>query len=136
MTMIGDRLSTRAQRVLPIGCATTMERIAKPLLTGVLVWLVALSTAALPDRPRGCHHHGRPGRHPLGHHPHVPAKRGAIPSRRDEEVKPARLLKVPARERALPAPIPSSSSSHWDVCLAPPGPHRQPLYLLLRTLLL
>src|SRR5262245_21897186 len=112
-----------------------MQRIARPLLMSVLVWLLVLSTGAIPGRPLGSSHRSGPGGPPSGHRPYLPAKRGATPPSQDEPVKVSHLLKLAARTTAVPARIPSCPAPRQDGCLSPPGLPRNPLYLILCTLL-
>jgi hypothetical protein len=107
-----------------------MERIAKPLLTGVLIWLLALSSGAIPGRLLHPDRHAGPFGHQSGHRPYLPAKKGLIFSRQDEPLKLSRLPKAPARAGVVAAPILHCSTYPHDVWLVRLGLHHQPLYLL------
>jgi hypothetical protein len=113
-----------------------MARIAKPLLTIVLLWLAALSTGAVPCRVQERNGQSHPARHRSGHRSHLPAKRGTTLLKEDEEVKPSRLLKVPALATVVPGPAQTYLNPRHDVTLAQHGFPGQPLYLTLRTLLI
>jgi hypothetical protein len=113
-----------------------MERIARRLVTSLVLWLLVLCSAAVPSRLASCHHHACPHRHHSGQRPYVPARRGAILSRQDESVKPSCMPQGPAREVAVREPTSTHAASHQDVSPEAPGLPNQPRYLLLRALLI
>jgi hypothetical protein len=112
-----------------------MERIARPILTGLLVWLLVLSTGALPGRPLDSRHGSRPDGSQSQHRSGIPVKRGMAISRQDDGAKPTCPLKVPALETAIAGPISPRRTACQDTGLAPPGRGRQPLYITLCTLI-
>jgi hypothetical protein len=113
-----------------------MESIKGPLLTGVLVWLLALSTGAF----HGQHHypdcHSGPGEHERGHRPIIPGKKGISFPREEDEVNPSRLVNVQSIETAIPESVSSCLDSHQSMSLARLGFPGHPLYLTLQALLI
>jgi hypothetical protein len=112
-----------------------MQRIGRPLLTGVLVWLLVLSSGASPGRALACAHRSGPGGTPHGHRHHVPARRGAPLPRQDELVQLSHLFKRSAQTTKAPGLIPPCPTPPRAFCLVPPG-RGSPLYLILCTFLL
>jgi hypothetical protein len=111
-----------------------MERIAKPLLTALLAWLLTLSTGAVSGYAQGLTCRWRQGQ--TGRRPYIPGKKGAIFPRDDRTANPSHLLKLsvlgtPGAERPQVSltPVP-------DFCLPLTFDSFQPLYLSLRMLII
>src|SRR6516165_8256013 len=109
-----------------------MARIAKPLLTVLLVWLLVLSTGAVPSRGQDPNGRSQPTRHRSGHRPFLPAKRATVLPRENEEVKPDRVFHMPSLETTAAGPLSDHLNSCHDTYLPQPGFLGQPLYLTLR----
>jgi hypothetical protein len=110
-----------------------MERIAKPMLTGLLVWLLVLSSGALAGWPLDVRHGSRPDGGQSRHRSGIPAKRATTVQ--DEEVKLTCPRKVTTLETAVAGPKAPLAITCRHAGLAPLSLRRKPLYLTLCTLI-
>jgi len=113
-----------------------MERIAKPLLTVLLAWLVTLFTGVVSAHAAGVPCRNRPGQQQTGGRPYIPGKKG-VPRLRDDKVTaPSRLLEVP-----FPGMLPSDQPRSYltlslNAFLPLPCPPRESRFLSPRVLLI
>jgi hypothetical protein len=112
-----------------------MERMARPLLIGLLAWLLVLTTGVFSSGALGTSR-GTPPNAPRPGRPYIPGKKGVIHPRNEGKGQLALLLKAPVPGMSLPEPSPPSLLCRSAVLRAEPGQPVEPLYLLLRTLLL